>query len=184
MVGVSGTELQVQAQETFILILEEPCKNALISLLYNPFNEIEHLLEDSAYSMVYSLESIYKIDTDYNCGDIDIEFTGLRPAEKLYEELMIGENVSGTDHPRIMRAEEHFIPHQKLMPLLAEVHEAAQHLDRGRMREILKATVEEYQPALDIKDLLDLRGLLIYSVTLELKEVVCACLYVSRSFLN
>ena len=39
-------------------------------------------------------------------GDIEIEFTGLRPAEKLYEELLIGENVSGTDHQRIMRAEE------------------------------------------------------------------------------
>jgi FlaA1/EpsC-like NDP-sugar epimerase len=93
-------------------------------------------------------------DNETPDGDIDIEFTGLRPAEKLYEELLIGENVSGTEHPRIMRAEEHFMPHEQLMPLLAEVHEAAQHLDRGRMREILEATVEEYEPSLDIKDLL------------------------------
>jgi FlaA1/EpsC-like NDP-sugar epimerase len=93
-------------------------------------------------------------DSDTPDGDIDIEFTGLRPAEKLYEELLIGENVSGTEHPRIMRAEEHFMPYEQLMPLLAEVNEAAQRLDRGRMREILEATVEEYEPALDIKDLL------------------------------
>jgi FlaA1/EpsC-like NDP-sugar epimerase len=68
--------------------------------------------------------------------------------------LLIGENVTGTDHPRIMRAEEHFMPQEQLMPLLEEVFEAAQHLDRSRMREILQATVEEYEPALDIKDLL------------------------------
>jgi len=93
-------------------------------------------------------------DSDTPDGDIDIEFTGLRPAEKLYEELLIGENVTGTDHPRIMRAEEHFMPPEQLMPLLEEVFEAAQHLNRSRMREILQATVEEYEPALDIKDLL------------------------------
>jgi len=93
-------------------------------------------------------------DSDTPDGDIDIEFTGLRPAEKLYEELLIGENVSGTDHPRIMKAREQFIPHERLIPMLSEVHEAAQHLDRSRMREILVATVEEYEPALDIKDLL------------------------------
>ena len=39
-------------------------------------------------------------------GDIKIDFTGLRPGEKLYEELLIGDNVTGTDHPRIMRAIE------------------------------------------------------------------------------
>ena len=108
---------------------------------------------DLARRMIH-LAGLTVRDSDTPDGDIDIEFTGLRPAEKLFEELLIGENVSGTDHPRIMRAEEHFTPLKKLMPLLAEVHEAAQHLDRGRMREILVATVEEYQPALDIKDLL------------------------------
>ena len=54
-------------------------------------------------------------------GDIEIEFTGLRPAEKLYEELLIGENVSGTEHPRIMRAEEHFVPYEQLEGLLQGV---------------------------------------------------------------
>jgi FlaA1/EpsC-like NDP-sugar epimerase len=87
-------------------------------------------------------------------GDIEIEFTGLRPAEKLYEELLIGENVSGTEHPRIMRAEEHFTPADVLMPMLAAVEDAARDLDRVRMREILQATVKEYRPADDINDLL------------------------------
>ena len=108
---------------------------------------------DLAKRMIH-LAGLTVRDSDAPDGDIDIEFTGLRPAEKLYEELLIGENVSGTEHPRIMRAKEHFINHEKLMPLLEEVFQAAQHLDRSRMREILKATVEEYEPALDIKDLL------------------------------
>ena len=87
-------------------------------------------------------------------GDIAIEFTGLRPAEKLYEELLLGENVSGTDHPRIMSAEEHFIPHDVLMPLLAAVEDAARDRDRSRMREILEKTVKEYRASDDINDLL------------------------------
>ena len=93
-------------------------------------------------------------DADNPDGDIEIEFTGLRPAEKLYEELLIGENVSGTEHPRIMRAEEHFTPTAVLMPLLAEVEDAARRMDRGRMREILQATVKEYEPSENINDLL------------------------------
>ena len=49
-------------------------------------------------------------DIDNPDGDISIEFTGLRPAEKLYEELLIGSDVSGTEHPRILRANEEKIP--------------------------------------------------------------------------
>ncbi len=93
-------------------------------------------------------------DADNPDGDIAIEFTGLRPAEKLYEELLLGENVSGTDHPRIMSAEEHFIPHDVLMPLLAAVEDAARDRDRSRMREILEKTVKEYRASDDINDLL------------------------------
>jgi len=125
-----------QGGDVFVLDMGEPVK-----------------IVDLATRMI-NLTGLSVRDSDTPDGDIDIEFTGLRPAEKLYEELLIGENVTGTEHPRIMRAEEHFMPHEQLMPLLAEVHETAQRLDRGRMREILEATVEEYEPALDIKDLL------------------------------
>ena len=93
-------------------------------------------------------------DIDNPDGDIAIEFTGLRPAEKLYEELLLGENVLGTEHPRIMTAEEHFIPHNVLMPMLAAVEDAVRDLDRGRVRELLETTVQEYRPAVDVNDLL------------------------------
>jgi FlaA1/EpsC-like NDP-sugar epimerase len=46
-------------------------------------------------------------DLDHPDGDIEIAYTGLRPAEKLFEELLIGNNVTGTEHPMILRAIEH-----------------------------------------------------------------------------
>jgi FlaA1/EpsC-like NDP-sugar epimerase len=58
-------------------------------------------------------------------GDIEISFTGLRPAEKLYEELLIGENVAGTEHPRIMRAREDYLSRDEINPLLDELQLAA-----------------------------------------------------------
>ncbi|EPX8669810.1 polysaccharide biosynthesis protein, partial [Shigella sonnei] len=51
-------------------------------------------------------------------GDIAIEVTGLRPGEKLYEELLIGDSVQGTSHPRIMTANEVMLPWQDLSLLL------------------------------------------------------------------
>lgn len=48
-------------------------------------------------------------------GDIEIQFTGLRPGEKLYEELLIGDNVDGTNHPRIMKAHEEFLEYELLL---------------------------------------------------------------------
>ncbi len=47
-------------------------------------------------------------------GDIEIAYTGLRPAEKLYEELLIGNNVTGTEHPMILRAIEHSLPWERV----------------------------------------------------------------------
>jgi FlaA1/EpsC-like NDP-sugar epimerase len=47
-------------------------------------------------------------------GDIEIQYTGLRPGEKLFEELLIGDNVDGTEHPRIMKAHENYIFYQEL----------------------------------------------------------------------
>ncbi len=57
-------------------------------------------------------------------GDIGIEFTGLRPGEKLYEELLIGDNVEGTEHPRIMTASEVFLS-------WPETHNLLNHLDKA-----------------------------------------------------
>jgi FlaA1/EpsC-like NDP-sugar epimerase len=86
-------------------------------------------------------------------GDIEIQYTGLRPAEKLYEELLIGSDVSGTRHPRIMRARENYIEWQELQPLLAELEVASTGLDRIRARQILLDSVGEYEPSNGIEDL-------------------------------
>jgi len=86
-------------------------------------------------------------------GDIDIVFTGLRPAEKLYEELLIGSNVSGTEHPRILRAKEEYLSLQALSKLVDELQSATLRLDRDMTRDILMRTVGEYGPTNGIEDL-------------------------------
>jgi FlaA1/EpsC-like NDP-sugar epimerase len=86
-------------------------------------------------------------------GDIAIKYTGLRPAEKLFEELLIGTDVSGTNHPRIMRANEHYMPFDDLVPLLEELRIASINLDRERAREVLKKAVAGYEPMNGIEDL-------------------------------
>ncbi len=53
-------------------------------------------------------------DEQHPDGDIEISYTGLRPAEKLYEELLIGNNVTGTEHPMILRAIEHSLPWERV----------------------------------------------------------------------
>jgi FlaA1/EpsC-like NDP-sugar epimerase len=90
-------------------------------------------------------------------GDIEIQYTGLRPAEKLYEELLIGSNVSGTEHPRIMRADEDFLSMDELMECMGGLESASQNLDYARAREILLRSVNEYNPENGIDDLVWLR---------------------------
>ena len=86
-------------------------------------------------------------------GDIEIQYTGLRPAEKLFEELLIGTDVSGTRHPRIMRANEDYIEIEDLRSLLEELKIASLDLDRDRARQVLMRTVSGYQPQNGIEDL-------------------------------
>ena len=85
-------------------------------------------------------------------GDIEIKFTGLRPGEKLYEELLISDNVVGTQHPMILRANEDFMPWDQLEPLLQELEEACHCFDLHRIRKIVKKLVEDYQPQCDSVD--------------------------------
>ena len=66
-------------------------------------------IDDLARRMI-SLMGLTVRDAANPEGDIEIEYTGLRTAEKLFEELLIGTNVTGTDHPMIMRAMEHSLP--------------------------------------------------------------------------
>jgi FlaA1/EpsC-like NDP-sugar epimerase len=90
-------------------------------------------------------------------GDIEIAFTGLRPAEKLFEELLIGGNVYGTEHPRILRADEDSLSQREIDECIAELTEASATLDHGRAREALLAALREYSPTNGIDDLVWLR---------------------------
>jgi len=85
-------------------------------------------------------------------GDISIEFTGLRPGEKLYEELLIGDNVVATQHPMIMSANEDYIPWETLKTKLTELLNAVRDDDYSRVRQILRETVSGYTPDGDIVD--------------------------------
>jgi len=85
-------------------------------------------------------------------GDIEIKYTGLRSAEKLFEELLIGSNVTGTDHPMIMRAIEHSLPWERMKGLLDELLVALANSDCRRAIGILSEAVAEYRQAADIRD--------------------------------
>ena len=85
-------------------------------------------------------------------GDIAIEFTGLRPGEKLYEELLIGDNVIATRHPMIMSANEDFIAWDTLKELLRQVMVAVAADDFVRVRQLLRETVSGYSPEGEIVD--------------------------------
>ena len=85
-------------------------------------------------------------------GDIEIVYTGLRSGEKLYEELLIGDNVSVTEHPRIMRAEEEIIVWTELEKLLSVMERAALVDDYRQVRMILKQAVSGFSPQCDIDD--------------------------------
>ncbi len=85
-------------------------------------------------------------------GDIEIAFVGLRPAEKLYEELLIGSNVTGTEHPRILRADEECISKDKLNSLIDEMKSTSAGRDYERAKEILIEAVKEYTPSEGIDD--------------------------------
>nr|WP_090444645.1 nucleoside-diphosphate sugar epimerase/dehydratase [Pseudomonas benzenivorans] len=79
-------------------------------------------------------------------GDIAVEFTGLRPGEKLYEELLIGDNVSPTDHPMIMRANEECLSWDAFKKVLADLLGAVECDDYDRVRQLLRETVSGYTP--------------------------------------
>ena len=86
-------------------------------------------------------------------GDIEISYTGLRPAEKLYEELLIGNNVTGTEHPMILRAIEHSLPWDRVQELLNEIMAAMSRFDCPRTLQLLNDVVAEYTPAPQPHDL-------------------------------
>jgi FlaA1/EpsC-like NDP-sugar epimerase len=85
-------------------------------------------------------------------GTIEIQQIGLRPGEKLYEELLIGSNVEGTDHPLIMRAQEAEIPWPLLQDLLKKMEVACEQFDYETVRKLLLHMVPGYTPQCGIED--------------------------------
>jgi len=111
---------------------------------------------DLARKMIHLMGYIVKDERTPN-GDIAIEYTGLRPGEKLYEELLIGEHVTGTDHPKIMRAEEDFLSLDEIQVLLNQLELACQTLDLQQIRDVLSEAIggfvskeEARDPLLDV----------------------------------
>ena len=80
-------------------------------------------------------------------GDIAVNYVGLRRGEKLYEELLIGENTSGTGHPRIFKNNEPIMPYDELVMALERLEDAIQRLDESDIQDVLRVTVEGYAPA-------------------------------------
>ncbi|HFL2186055.1 polysaccharide biosynthesis protein [Pseudomonas putida] len=85
-------------------------------------------------------------------GDIAIDFTGLRPGEKLYEELLIGDDVSPTAHPMIMAANEDFLAWELLRERLTQLLAAVADDDFTRVRQLLRELVSGYSPQGEIVD--------------------------------
>ncbi|ROR99055.1 FlaA1/EpsC-like NDP-sugar epimerase [Sinobacterium caligoides] len=86
-------------------------------------------------------------------GDIEIQFTGLRPGEKLYEELLIGDNVSETAHERIMTASESFLAHDDYTALIDQLDHACHNFDHVKIRQLLLDTPAAFAPSDGISDL-------------------------------
>lgn len=106
---------------------------------------------DLAKKMVHLMGYDVKDENSYK-GDIAIEYTGLRPGEKLYEELLIGESVTGTEHPKIMRAEEDALSLAELEVLSARLQLACKRLDLHQVREILMSAVDGFEPKEEVSD--------------------------------
>jgi FlaA1/EpsC-like NDP-sugar epimerase len=108
-------------------------------------------IDDLARRLI-SLMGLTVRDAGNPDGDIEIEYTGLRTAEKLFEELLIGTNVTGTDHPMIMRAIEHHLPWARMQQMLNEQLVALASFDCHRALALLAESVAEYQAEVDIRD--------------------------------
>ena len=123
--------------DVFILDMGEPVK--IVDLAKN-------LIQLSCLSVKYEKNPK---------GDIEIAYTGLRPGEKLYEELLIGgDNVTKTAHSRIMTAEEEYLPFEQLSNVLVELEQACKKADYMAIRQILLSAPTGFQPTTEIVDVL------------------------------
>jgi FlaA1/EpsC-like NDP-sugar epimerase len=110
-------------------------------------------IDDIAKKMI-RLSGLEVKDKNNPDGDIEIIYTGLRPGEKLYEELLIGNNSSKTENPLIMRAEEEMIKWPTLKPMLDDLKSSIRNNDLSLLRKILIDIVPDFRPQSEIKDIL------------------------------
>jgi FlaA1/EpsC-like NDP-sugar epimerase len=110
-------------------------------------------ISDLAKKMIY-LSGLEVKDKDNPNGDIEIKYTGLRPGEKLYEELLIGGNVSKTDNPMIMRAQEDMLNWSELKMILDDLEIATIDCNPDKIRELLIKAIPEFKPQCGITDIL------------------------------
>ncbi len=103
---------------------------------------------DDLASLMIRLAGLELRTEDTPNGDIDIVYTGLRPGEKLYEELLLGANTTGTEHPRILRSGEPFLHADELWKELDALKEAMKRRDEEAIQSILTQTVEGYSNGL------------------------------------
>jgi FlaA1/EpsC-like NDP-sugar epimerase len=106
---------------------------------------------DLAVRMI-ELSGLQVRSAEHPWGQIEIRVTGLRPGEKLYEELLIGDDPQPTSHPRIWRAREAQIPHDELMDLLAQFDATLLANDVPALRALLQRVVQGYQPTGEVVD--------------------------------
>lgn len=106
---------------------------------------------DLAKKMVHLMGYDVKDENAYR-GDIAVEYTGLRPGEKLYEELLIGESVTGTEHPKIMRAEEDTLAWDALQVLLRRLEVACKDMHLSEIKSVLLEAVDGFEPKEEMND--------------------------------
>ena len=135
-----AAELVIQAGsmgkggDVFVLDMGEPVK-----------------IVDLARRMIH-LSGLEIKDEKHPNGDIEIQYTGLRPGEKLFEELLIGDNVSGTEHARIMRAEEHSLSWAETESLIVELKRACDSYKCDLLKELLLAAPAGYSSTEKLAD--------------------------------
>jgi FlaA1/EpsC-like NDP-sugar epimerase len=103
--------------------------------------------------LMVELSGLTVADEHHPDGDIAIAEIGLRPGEKLIEELLIGGEVQGTEHPRIVKARESMIPWTELEPLLGSLLGSLDHADTDGAIQSLSALVAEFQASEDVQSL-------------------------------
>ncbi|EKO3966241.1 polysaccharide biosynthesis protein [Vibrio fluvialis] len=109
-------------------------------------------IRDLAVNLI-QLSGLEVKDEQHPYGDIAIEFTGLRPGEKLYEELLIGDNVEETAHERIMTAKERYLTLVEFEKHLNDLDKACHEFNHERIRELLLEAPTDFNPTDGIGDL-------------------------------